>query len=210
MIVTDWIGCIDKDVLLPAHERKVKENSDQQTRSKRHGANSTKLRSVGAQHAPKQVTITEFSRLRHIPLAALRLNRKHEGSRIEGVVCSKAVCTPAVHLLLEDVTDSCHAVVVKLPCPASAKRSSPPDVQRLFPEGARLAIKDPYYTLLSYGSSGIQVDNPADLLNLEGIDVAHCSATVASYEVTKAQGNQAFRSVLLIPFVCITCQIQVL
>lgn len=96
--------------------------------------------------------------------------------------------------MLEDVNDGSHAVKVSLYnlLPGSAKLS---EVRQLLPEGTKLAIREPYYKVFLDGTSGIRVDNPADVVFLKNTSDPSQSSQDDDFDQIKAQGNQAFRSV---------------
>lgn len=141
-----------------------------------------------------RVSSASFAMLKHIPVAALQLGERHGGSRVEGVVCCKATRQVAVQVLLEDALNSSRAVKVSMYnlMPTSTKMT---DVRRRLPEGTKLAIRDPYYKVFMDGSSGIRVDNPADVIFLTKVIQSDPSTTIedGNFDQMKAKGNQAFR-----------------
>lgn len=66
-------------------------------------------------------------------------------------------------------------------------------VRCLLPEGTRIAIKAPYYKVYLDGTSGIRVDNPADVMFVTDAQQSSLSTEVISSGDDCAQGKQAFR-----------------
>ena len=181
------MGCIQKSLLLPAQQRVVAELDEIE------GTSKFLMRNTHLDASSAAASTTPFANLRHISVASLRVGERHKGSRVEGTVCCKATKYTAVQVLLEDVENTTHAVKVSMYnlVPASARMSQ---VRRLLPEGTKLAIKDPYYKAFLDGTSGIRVDNPADVVFLGKPDEEICPDEAAGFEDTKTKGNKAFRS----------------
>ena len=182
-------GCIEKNVLLPARERVVARLDELETQSK-----ESLTRNSYVDKTTAQASSNTLANLHHIPIAALRLGQRHTGCMVQRTVCCKATRQVAVHVLLEDVKNSSHAVSVSMYnlMPTTTMLT---EVRRLLPEGTKLAIKDPYYKLLLDGTSGIRVDNPADVVFLREAVLENKVIEQADFDLVKAQGNQAFRSV---------------
>lgn len=191
----DLLGCIQKSLLLPAQQRIVAEIDKIEQQS------PFLMRNSYVDKTSARASSTPYANLRHIPVAALQLDQRHKGFRVEGVVCCKATRQVAVQVLLEDVSNSSHAVKVSMYnlLPTSTQMK---DVRRLLPEGTKLAIKEPYYKPFVDGTSGIRVDNPADVVFLTepGQSDPITINEDVGFDQMKAQGNQAFRSVLFYIF----------
>ena len=128
-------------------------------------------------------------------MADLQLGRRNQGCRIEGTVCCVPFRSTAIELLLSE--DTAKAVILRaynlLPVSASMA-----EVRRLLPVGTRLTVKEPYYKSFADGSSGIRVDNPADIVFLQDNDQYDKSL---SFDVMKERGNAAFRSAKHLDFI---------
>lgn len=181
------VGCILKSVLLPAQERRVAEMDEIERPSP-----TMFMRNSHVDNTSARSCTTPFAKLRHIHVADLRLGQRHKGCRVEGTVCCKAIRFTAVQVLLEDTKNASHAVKVSLYnlMPASTKLA---EVRRLLPEGTRLAVKEPYYKAFLDGTSGIRVDNPADIVFVTDSAQSAASVEDRDFDQIKAQGNQAFR-----------------
>ena len=151
------------------------------------------MRTTHVDKTSSRASTKPFSTLRHIPIASLELGEHHRGARVEGVVCCKAIRSVAVQILLEDVKNASHAVKVSLYnfVPSSSRIA---DVRRLLPEGTRLAIREPYYKAFMDGTSGIRVDNPADVVFITDTVQTPQESELVNFDELKAVGNQAYRS----------------
>ena len=197
------LGCIQKSLLLPAQQKMVAEVDKMEQQS----PDLFMMRNSHVDRTSARASCTPFAKLRHIPVAALQLDQQHKGCRVEGTVCCKATRHVAVQVLMEDAITSSHAVKVSMYnlMPTSAPMK---DVRRLLPEGTKLAIKEPYYKVFLDGTSGIRVDNPADVvLFTESVESEPSSTlkTHAGFDQLKAEGNQAFRSVQHSSFMTSCC-----
>ena len=132
---------------------------------------------------------TPFGRLKVISLEQLQLGRRHKGWRVEGTVCCVPVRGTAIEVLLSASEDKEKAVKVSA---YNLLLVSTPmaQVRTLLPKGQRLTIKEPYYRSFKDGSSGIRVDNPADIVFLEDNDQDDESL---SFDNIKQRGNTAFK-----------------
>lgn len=132
---------------------------------------------------------TPFGRLKVISLEQVRLGRRHIGCRVEGNVCGVPLRGTAIELLLSALDDKEKAVKVSAYnlLPVSAPMAQ---VRGLLPTGTRLTIKEPYYKSFRDGSSGIRVDNPAEIVFL---DDNHQDDESLSFDDIKKRGNAAFK-----------------
>lgn len=182
-----FIGCIQKSVLLPAQQRVIAEIDMFE------GNSGSLMRNTHVDGSSAAASTTPVADLRHISVASLRLDQRHKGFKVEGTVFCKATRQVAVQVLLEDVKNTSHAVKISMYnlVPASARMSQ---VRHLLPEGTKLAIKDPYYKVFLDGTSGIRVDNPADVVFVARVDEESFPDEAAGFEHNKTKGNKAFRS----------------
>lgn len=60
-------------------------------------------------------------------------------------------------------------------------------------EGTRIAIRDPYYKVYMDGTSGIRVDNPADIVFLDDTRTGPMDPERPNFEQQNSLGNDAFR-----------------
>ena len=194
----DSVDCIQKRLLLPAQQSLIAHMERFEQQSRTPNGQECRMRNTHVDRTSARASSTAFAKSQHIPVAALQLGQRHTGSRVEGTVCCKAVRQVAVQILLEDAMDSSHAVKVSLYnlLPTSAKMTA---VHQLLPEGTKLAIRDPYYKIFMDGTSGIRVDNPADVVFLTKATSPNLPTAVkdTDFDEMKAQGNQAFRYVQL-------------
>lgn len=182
-------GCIQKNVLLPAQQGLVAamEKFDTNSKKRRPSQRNTDVDPTAA-----RALSAPFAHLNHIAVAELRLDHRHKGSRVEGIVCCKAIRLAGIQILLEDAKNSSHAVRVGVHnlLPASARLTQ---VRQLLPEGAKIAILEPYCKTLMDGTSGIQVDNPADIVLQTYATQQDRSAADNDFSDNKAQGDEAYR-----------------
>ena len=68
-----------------------------------------------------------------------------------------------------------------------------PQVQSRWPNGTKLAVKAPYYKVFRDGTSGIRVDNPADVVVLHKEEGRQSTACQTSFDTLSNQGKEAFR-----------------
>eukprot|EP01018_Ginkgo_biloba_P000819 Gb_23533 [translate_table: standard] len=127
----------------------------------------------------------ELASLRAIELPELRIGKTHGGRVVYGKLCVDAFKVSDIFTVLED--DSGRAIRVQINNVASAT-STFLDVQRLYPKGTELAIKEPY---VKRGSSDgcvmIRVDNPK---TIEFISPSTKSSF--SVEELRKSGNRCF------------------
>lgn len=130
------LGSVQKSLLLPAQQRMVAEVDKMEQQS------PSVMRNSHVDRTSARSSSTPFAKLRHIPVAALQLDQQHKGCRVEGVVCCKATRQVAVQVLMEDATNSPHAVKVSM---YNLMPTSTPikDVRRLLPEAPSLQSKSP-------------------------------------------------------------------
>lgn len=152
------------------------------------------MQSSDVDRTSAQASCKPYPKLRHIAIAELQLDHRHTGSKVEGTTCYKAARHIAIQVLLRDDKNASHAIKVSLYnlVPSSAKMK---EVRQLLPDGTKLAILEPYYKTFADGSSGIRVDNPADVVFLTDTVKPSQSIADADFDGTKAQGTLAFRSV---------------
>lgn len=122
-----------------------------------------------------------------ITLAQMELGKTHRGRVLFGTLCSDAFIMTAVSTCLEDETGK----VVKLGIynAAPSGSSSFADVQKLFPKGIKVAVKEPYLKRALDGRLLVRIDNPANFEKL-------CTSDASThYEVTdrlRTEGNRRF------------------
>ena len=111
------LGCIQKSILLPAQQRTVAEIDEIERTS------SMIFRNTHVDRTSAAGSTTPFGTLRHIPIADLQLDQRHQGCKVEGIVCCKATRQTAVQILLEDAKNTSHAVKVSMYNQASHQRA---------------------------------------------------------------------------------------
>ena len=192
-------GCLAKEPLLADHMYKVVK-LDEMERLTAQGNNMQQTyvqdRTSHADPVASAACTSPFSTLTPISLAQSQLEHRHKGCRIEGTVCCEPIRFTANQLLLADAVNEAQAIKVSIYnlLPANAPIAK---VRALLPKGTRLAIKEPYYkTYDGDGSSGIRVDNPADIVFLQprsDQDLGFDKDKAMSFDENKAAGNAAFR-----------------
>ena len=180
-------GCLDKNTLLAAHMVKVVKlgRLEQQAAAAGHEIFHNRMSHVDP--VASAASTTPYGNLKVISLEQLELGRRHKGCRIEGTVCGVPFRGTAIELLLSAPEDKEKAVKVSAYnlLPVSAPMAH---VRGLLPKGTKLTIKEPYYKSFLDGSSGIRVDNPADIVESSGQDDESMS-----FDDIKERGNAAFR-----------------
>ena len=183
-------GCLDKKTLMAHHLSKLRVSEGiewMEQRATAAGQGFFYNRTSFVDPVAADASTTPFGKLRHISVAQLQLNRRNKGCRIEGTVCCVPFRGTAIEMLLSE--DQAKAVKVSAYnlLPASAPMAQ---VRRLLPVGTRLAVKEPYYKSFMDGSSGIRVENPADIVFLADSDKDDRSL---SFDGIKERANAAFR-----------------
>lgn len=185
-------GCLDKGVLLADHMSKVAhcERREEIMQHPLLGTVAMLLQHRTSYADPIALTAskTAFGDLRSIDLSELQLEHRHYGCRIDGTVCCQPIRHTAIQLLLEDPRKKADAVKVSIYnlLPASAPIAQ---VLCLLPKGTKL----PYYKTYADGSSGIRVDNPADIVFLPTKEDVGRSRQSSSFTQCQARGNEAYR-----------------
>ena len=164
------LGCIQKSVLLPAQQNMVADLEKFQKDA------AFMMRKTHLDKTSARACTKALSTLQHIPVAELELGEHHKDARVEGLVCCKAVKVSLYNFV--------------------PSRTNIRDIRRLLPEGTRLAIKEPYYKPFLDGSSGIRVDNPADVVFMTDTLQTPEDSQRVNFDELKALGNQAYRSAL--------------
>ena len=181
-------GCLDKKLLLADHLSRLEIFEQMEKRATADGSSSFFERTSVVDPVASKASTTPFGKLRHISVAHLELGRRNKGCRIEGAVC----CVPFRGTAIEFVLAEDERKAVKVSAynllPVSAPTAQ---VRRLLPVGTRLAVKEPYYKSFRDGTSGIRVDNPADIVFLVDSERDDVSS---NFDVMKERGNTAFRS----------------
>ena len=182
-------GCLDKTTLLADHMCKAEKLEWMEQQAATVGQLAFQKRTSHVDPVASAASTTPFGKLRRISLPELTLDYRHKNCRIEGTVCCVPIRLTAIELLLSGFEDKAQAIKV---CAYNLLPTSAPMVQvrRLLSEGTRLAIKEPYYKTFKDGSSGIRVDNPADIVFLKDKDQ---SEEHLSFDEIKDRGKAAFR-----------------
>lgn len=186
-------GCLDKALLMQDHNHKallLDQFTDRQKTATGRDSLLWQFRTSQSDPVASAASTVAFGEVTHLSLAQLQLDHRHRGCRIEG----KPIRYTAIQLLLEDGRNRAQAVKISIYnlLPASAPMTQ---VLSLVPSGTRLASKDPYYKTYADSSSGIRVDNPADVVFLDGKDEPQQRRQSYSFNQIKEYGNQAFRSI---------------
>ncbi|KAL3132993.1 hypothetical protein ABBQ38_006902 [Trebouxia sp. C0009 RCD-2024] len=185
--------CLDKNALLDDHKCKVAKLKEEQRAA---AAGQVYFQDITSHADPAACTLP-YGMLKPVNLDQLQLEHRHKGCRIQGTVCCEPIRSTAIQLLLMDAVDDSKAVKVRVYnlLPSNAPMA---EVRALLPEGTRLAIKEPYYkTYDGDGSSGIRVDNPADVVFLQARsdqELVTDKKKAMTFDEIKAAGNAAFRS----------------
>lgn len=184
--------CLDKNALLDDHKCKVAKLKEEQRAA---AAGQVYFQDITSHADPAACTLP-YGMLKPVNLDQLQLEHRHKGCRIQGTVCCEPIRSTAIQLLLMDAVDDSKAVKVRVYnlLPSNAPMA---EVRALLPEGTRLAIKEPYYkTYDGDGSSGIRVDNPADVVFLQARsdqELVTDKKKAMTFDEIKAAGNAAFR-----------------
>ena len=180
-------GCLDKRTLLADHLSKLKTFERKEKEANAAGSHF-RHRTSFQDPVALDASASPYSSLRHVSVADLQRGRRNKGCRIEGTVCCVPFRSTAIELLLSEDTEKAVILRAYNLLPVSASMA---EVRRLLPVGTRLTVKEPYYKSFTDGSSGIRVDNPADIVFLQDNDHDDMSL---SFDVMRERGNVAFRS----------------
>ena len=179
-------GCLDKKTLIADHLSRLKVSEGMEQRATAAGQGILYNRTSFVDSVASMASTTPFGKLRHISVASLQLGRRNKGCRIEGTVCCVPFRGTAIELLLSEGQAKAVKVSAYNLLPVSAPMTQ---VRRLLPVGTRLAVKEPYKSFRD-GSSGIRLENPADLVFLADIDTDEKSL---SFDDIKERASAAFR-----------------
>ncbi|KAL4551764.1 hypothetical protein Ndes2526B_g06030 [Nannochloris sp. 'desiccata'] len=103
--------------------------------------------------------------LRPISFRRMQVGKVHKGRLLKGTIVGPACKFTGVMVVLQDEDPDIAVLVAiynKLPQNADSAAAD-----RVFPEGARLAIKEPYLKQFNDGSLGVRVDSPSDVVFLK-------------------------------------------
>ncbi|GLJ21794.1 hypothetical protein SUGI_0406800 [Cryptomeria japonica] len=125
--------------------------------------------------------------LQEIPAKKLQIGHHHEGRVLFGTLCAEAHRMVAITTVLED--DCGNVVQITIyNVPISIWRTA--DVRKLYPKGARVAVKEPYFKRADDGLLTVCVDNPN---NIEILDVPQQDTSLVDLLQLRGEGNKCFR-----------------
>ncbi|CAM6026963.1 unnamed protein product [Sphagnum balticum] len=116
-----------------------------------------------------------------LSLADMKLGKTHRRHVLHGRLCVTAYKIHDVVSVLEEDCGLATVVMLKNAVPITATMAQ---AQHCFPEGSRVAIRDPYLTRLPDGLVGVLVESPTDIVFLSSAVTAkdHCNFTSPSYQ----------------------------
>ncbi|CAK9877022.1 unnamed protein product [Sphagnum jensenii] len=116
-----------------------------------------------------------------LSLADMKLGKTHRRHVLHGRLCVTAYKIHDVVSVLEEDCGLATVVMLKNAVPIMATMAQ---AQHCFPEGSRVAIRDPYLTRLPDGLVGVLVESPTDIVFLSRAVTAkdHCNFTSPSYQ----------------------------
>ncbi|KAJ7514791.1 hypothetical protein O6H91_23G059200 [Diphasiastrum complanatum] len=135
----------------------------------------------------------QLQKIGPILMSELKLGHIHRGSILYGTLCARAFKMTSVMTLLED--DAGHAIKLAIyNAVPSASRSS--QVEVLFPEGSKVAIKEPYFKRYKDCTVGLRVDHPRNVVFLttghESPLSMNCCKTDLECDALRLEGNRLF------------------
>ncbi|CAM6049142.1 unnamed protein product [Sphagnum compactum] len=116
-----------------------------------------------------------------LSLADMKLGKTHRRHVLHGRLCVTAYKIHDVVSVLEEDCGLATVVMLKNAVPITATMAQ---AQHCFPEGSRVAIRDPYLTRLPDGLVGVLVESPTDIVFLSRAVTAkdHCNFTSPSHQ----------------------------
>ncbi|KAJ7558968.1 hypothetical protein O6H91_04G063800 [Diphasiastrum complanatum] len=101
--------------------------------------------------------------LKPILIKDLKLGKVHKACALKGTLCTKSLKMQSVVNVLEDETGLATKLVI---CNALPATYSVLQAQRLYPEGAKVAVLEPYLAEFADGTIGLLVEKPANVIFL--------------------------------------------
>eukprot|EP01018_Ginkgo_biloba_P013723 Gb_24396 [translate_table: standard] len=139
---------------------------------------------------PSSPSTVPLERLREIQLPDLRVGEIHKGRVVYGTLCVDAFKIVGIYSVMED--ENGRAVKLSI-YNVALSTSTFEDVQRLYPKGTKLAIKEPFVKRGSKdGCVMIRVDNPKTIEFLSSPEKTASISTCLSVEELRKRGNRCF------------------
>ncbi|KAH9311047.1 hypothetical protein KI387_026082 [Taxus chinensis] len=126
--------------------------------------------------------------LRSIRVRDLRVGRTHRGRVLYGTLCVNPFKISGVMTLLEDD----HGFAVRVAIYNVAQAAS---LSCIYPQGAKVAIKEPYFKRALDGSLAVRVENPDNLQRVADFPAEIREPVVAAVDLEeeRSKGNECFR-----------------
>lgn len=130
-----------------------------------------------------------LEKLNPISFNKLKFGKVHSDRVVYGMLCAEAKRICGIMTLLEDD----NGLAVRLAIYNSA--SSGEDIKRLYPRGAKVAVKEPYFKIASDGGLLIRVDNLTNFVNLVSEKGKRTENLLYHVDVedVRQKGNRCFR-----------------
>jgi len=139
---------------------------------------------VGSSAAASSVSL---ERLEPISLTELQVGQVHRGRVLYGTLCAESFRMSAIMTVLEDNNGFAAKLAIY-----NADHSQK-NVEMLYPKGAKVAIREPYFDRADDGSFVIRVDNPANVEMLVNQEEQAKSLLDVDVEEMRQKGNDCFR-----------------
>lgn len=140
---------------------------------------------------PRGSTRPALASLAPVTREEMRLDTRHVGRVLRGKVITPAVAMTSAMAIVEDERGRLLKLAVYncLP-PEAAGQTKLAVADVLLPEGALVAVLEPFYKRFADGTFGVRVDDPRDLVLLG----APAMRAGTDHLALKEQGNTAFRA----------------
>jgi hypothetical protein len=174
----------DKRALLQCHDkfaRQLRESAAKGSLEIRSSVSDPSSIGGGACSVP-------LEKLHPISFNELEVGEVHRGRVVYGTLCAEAIRICSIMTLLEDDNGLAVRLAIYNATPTQA------DINKLYPRGVKVAVKEPYFKIASDGGLVIHVDNPANVVKLMTEKGKRAESLLrVDVEDVRQKGNRCFR-----------------
>ncbi|KAG0569456.1 hypothetical protein KC19_6G091500 [Ceratodon purpureus] len=120
----------------------------------------TSLPDSEAPPIPPVYSETPWKDFKVLSLAEMKIGKTHRKHVLEGVLCAKSLKVTSVVNVLEEDSGLATKLILTNALPM---RASMAQAQNCYPQGSRVAVRDPYLTRFPDGLVGVLVERPHDI-----------------------------------------------